>query len=59
MVKVILREKAHFRIEIRDLKTGKTKTFSIVDHDKMTAEDIARVLIDCLNKKTSKTSKSI
>jgi hypothetical protein len=50
MPKVIVREKAHFRIEIRDLRTGKSKTISLVNHDKMSVEDIKNSIVDCFGK---------
>jgi hypothetical protein len=50
MPKVIVREKAHFRIEIRDLRTGKSKTVSLVNHDKKSVEDIKALVVDCFNK---------
>lgn len=50
MTKVIVREKAHFRIEIRDLRTGKTKTISLTNHEKKTVEDIKQDIIDCFMK---------
>lgn len=48
MVTVIKREKAHFRIDIRDLKTGKTRTISLTNHAKKTVEDIKQMIIECL-----------
>jgi hypothetical protein len=50
MPKVIVREKAHFRIEIRDLRTGKSKTVSLVNHDKKSVDDIKELVVDCFNK---------
>ena len=47
---IIMREKAHFRIEIRDLSTGKTKTISIGNHNKFTLEDIKTRIIGCFQK---------
>lgn len=49
MVTVIKRQKAHFRIDIRDLKTGKIRTISLMDHDKSSIEDIKKKIIDCID----------
>lgn len=54
MVSVMVRQKAHFRIEIRDLINGKSKTLSLINHDKMNIDDIATILTECLNR-TPKT----
>lgn len=50
MVIIIKREKAHFRIQIYDMLAKKTKTISIINHEKMTLEKLKTKIIDCLEK---------
>lgn len=45
MVTIKKIEKAHFRIEIKDLRSGKTKTISLQDHDKTSVEEIKLKII--------------
>lgn len=55
MVTVIKRQKAHFRIDIRDIKTGKVRTLSLTNHEKKTVDQIKEMIIECLESKAEKT----
>jgi hypothetical protein len=50
MVTIVGREKAHFRIQIYDLVEKRTKTISIINHSKLTLEDIKEKIIECVEK---------
>lgn len=50
MVMIIKREKAHFRIQIYDMVAKKTKTISIVNHTKLTLDDLKEKIVKCLEK---------
>lgn len=49
MVDIITRTKSTFRIEIRDLKTGKTKTISLSNHKDTTLEELKDMIIKSIN----------
>lgn len=48
MVKVLGREKAHFRIQIYDLVRGKSRNISLSNHAGLTADDLKEIIINCL-----------
>ena len=54
-MKVIEKEVVHFRILLYDLQateTGmKARTISLSNHDKMTIDDLKKIVVDCLNGK--------
>lgn len=50
MPKLIKREKAHFRIEIRDLINHRSKTISFSNNHKITLEQIKDKIITCIER---------
>ena len=48
MVKVLGREKAHFRIQIYDLIKGKSRNISLSNHSGLSADDLKDLVINCL-----------
>lgn len=54
MVEIFEQQKAHFRIVIHDLKTKKTKSISLLNHENYTLEDLKEEIISCITKKKEK-----
>jgi len=48
MVKVLGREKAHFRIQIYDLVRGKSRNISLSNHSGLSADDLKEIIINTL-----------
>lgn len=48
MVKVLGREKAHFRIQIYDLVRGKSRNISLSNHTGLSADDLKEIIINTL-----------
>jgi hypothetical protein len=48
MVKVLGREKAHFRIQIYDLVRGKSRNISLSNHSGLSADDLKEIIINAL-----------
>jgi len=48
MVKVLGREKAHFRIQIYDLVRGKSRNISLSNHSGLSADDLKEIIIKTL-----------
>lgn len=48
MVKVLGREKAHFRIQIYDLVRGKSRNISLSNHSGLSADDLKEIIINTI-----------